>query len=77
MAIIMIYSRLFMLSLAKPQRYIEVFLSQGVGMGLGLGLSFVPAVSVIVHHYRRSKVLVTGIVLSGSSLGAVIFPISA
>lgn len=65
-----------MLSLVKPQQYIQVFLSQGVGMGLGLGLSFVPAVSVVVHHFRGSKVLVTGIIMSGSSLGAAVFPIS-
>lgn len=66
-----------MLSLAKPQRYFEVFLSQGVGMGLGLGLVFVPTISVVVHHFRQSKVMATGVVMSGSSLGAVVFPISA
>jgi len=66
---------LFLLSLAKPQKYFQVFLSQGVGMGIGLGLTFVPTVSLTVHHFRRRKVLATGIVMSGSSLGAVIFPI--
>jgi len=66
---------LFLLSLAKPQQYFQVFLSQGVGMGIGLGLTFVPTVSLTVHHFRRRRVLATGIVMSGSSLGAVVFPL--
>ncbi|CAA7270135.1 unnamed protein product [Cyclocybe aegerita] len=66
---------LFMLSLAKPQEYYQVFLSQGVGMGLGLGFTFVPTVSIVVHHFRRRKALATGVALSGSSIGAIIFPI--
>uniref|UniRef100_A0A8H7XS38 Uncharacterized protein n=1 Tax=Psilocybe cubensis TaxID=181762 RepID=A0A8H7XS38_PSICU len=67
---------LFMLSLVKPQHYAQVFLSQGVGMGVGLGLTFVPTVSSIVHHFQKRKVLATGIVMSGSSLGGIVFPIS-
>jgi len=66
---------LFLLSLAKPQKYFQVFLSQGLGMGIGLGLTFVPTVSLTVHHFRRRKVLATGIVMSGSSLGAIVFPL--
>ncbi|KDR74762.1 hypothetical protein GALMADRAFT_157350 [Galerina marginata CBS 339.88] len=66
---------LFLLSLAKPQQYFQVFLSQGVGMGIGLGFTFVPTVSIVVHHFNRKKVLATGIVMSGTSLGAVVFPI--
>ncbi|KAF9554461.1 MFS general substrate transporter [Agrocybe pediades] len=66
---------LFLLSLTKPQRYFEVFLSQGVGMGIGAGLTFIATVSISVHHFRRRKALATGIVMSGSSIGAVIYPI--
>ncbi|KAF8148395.1 MFS general substrate transporter [Crassisporium funariophilum] len=66
---------LFMLSLAKPQQYHQVFLSQGLGMGLGLGFTFVPTISIAVHHFRRRKALATGVILSGSSAGAVVFPI--
>jgi len=73
-SIIFVFS-LFMLSLAKPQQYFEVFLSQGLGLGIGLGCTFIPTVSIAVHHFSRRKVLATGIVMSGSSLGAVIFPI--
>ena len=68
--------RLFLLSLAKPQKYVQVFLSHGVGMGLGVGLTFVATVSLSSHHFRRRRSLATGIIMSGNSLGAAIFPIS-
>jgi hypothetical protein len=45
-------------------------------MGVGLGFTFVPTVSVTVHHFKRRRALATGVALSGSSTGAVIFPIS-
>jgi len=45
-------------------------------MGLGIGLSFIATLSITTHHFRRRKALVTGIAMSGSSVGAVIFPIS-
>jgi MFS family permease len=66
---------LFMLSLSKPEKYYQVFLSQGVGMGLGLGFTFVPTISILIHHFHRRKALATGIALSGTSTGALIFPI--
>ncbi|KAF9471158.1 MFS general substrate transporter [Pholiota conissans] len=66
---------LFMLSLAKPEKYYQVFLSQGIGMGLGLGFLFVPTLSILVHHFKHRKALATGIALSGSSTGALVFPI--
>jgi len=67
---------LFLSSLAKPQQYVQVFLSQGVGMGIGAGLTFIPTVSIGVHHFRRRKAFATGIIMSGSSIGAVVYPIS-
>ncbi|PPQ75778.1 hypothetical protein CVT24_002639 [Panaeolus cyanescens] len=73
-SIIFVFS-LFMLSLAQPQKYYQIFLSQAVGLGIGLGLTFVPAASIAVHHFKRRKALATGVALSGSSLGAVVFPI--
>ncbi|KAJ7346299.1 MFS general substrate transporter [Mycena albidolilacea] len=65
----------FMLSLAKPNQYYQIFLAQGVGMGVGLGLTFLPTLGIVVHHFRRKRGLASGIVLSGSSVGATIFPI--
>jgi len=66
---------IFMLSLAKPQQYYQIFLAQGVGMGLGLGLMFIPAVSVVAHHFRKRRATAMGIVVSGSSCGGIVFPI--
>jgi hypothetical protein len=70
--------RLFMLSLAKPHQYYQVFLSQGVGMGIGVGLVFTPTLSNISHIFyaRKSRALATGVALSGTSVGALSFPIS-
>jgi MFS family permease len=65
-----------MLSLAKPLQYYQIFLSQGVGMGIGVGFTFTPTLSNISHQFYERKALAVGIILSGSSVGAMIFPIS-
>ncbi|KAF7370664.1 MFS general substrate transporter [Mycena sanguinolenta] len=65
----------FMLSLAKPLQYYQIFLSQGVGMGTGLGLTFVPTASIAVHYFNKRRGLASGVALSGSALGATVFPI--
>ncbi|KAJ7892922.1 MFS general substrate transporter [Mycena olivaceomarginata] len=66
---------LFMLSLAKPMQYYQIFLSQGLGMGIGLGLTFVPACGISSHHFAKRRALATGIALSGTSAGGTVFPI--
>jgi len=66
---------LFMLSLAKEDHYYQIFLSQGVGMGLALGLTFIPTVSITTHHFSKRRALASGISLSGSAVGAIVFPI--
>ncbi|KAI0633743.1 MFS general substrate transporter [Trametes polyzona] len=66
---------LFMLSLAKPQKYYQVLLSQGVGMGLGAGLVYVPSVAVLSQYFAKRRALTMTIVASGSSLGSIIHPI--
>ncbi|KZV93944.1 MFS general substrate transporter [Exidia glandulosa HHB12029] len=64
---------LFMLSLADPAQYYQVFLSQGVTCGLGLGLVFLPTLGVISHHFLRRRALAVGIAFTGSSVGGVVF----
>ncbi|KAI0310455.1 major facilitator superfamily domain-containing protein [Amylostereum chailletii] len=66
---------LFMLSLAHPDKYYQVFLSQGVGMGIGSGLLYVPAMAVQAHHWRKWRSLAMGFVITGSAVGGIIFPI--
>ncbi|KAJ7461837.1 MFS general substrate transporter [Mycena galericulata] len=80
--IIFVFS-VFMLSLAKPFQYYQASIEsdlifrahQGVGMGIGLGFTFVPTVSITVHHFAKRRGLASGVALSGSSVGATVFPI--
>ncbi|KAJ3782744.1 MFS general substrate transporter [Lentinula aff. detonsa] len=65
----------FLLSLAQPHHYYQNFLAQGVGMGIGMGIIFLPTLSVTAHYFKRKRGLVMGIILSGSSVGAVVYPI--
>jgi MFS family permease len=65
---------LFMLSLTKNQYY-QAFLAQGVGLGIGLGCMFLPATSVISHWFQHKRAYAVGIVIGGSSIGGVVFPI--
>ncbi|KAF7371128.1 MFS general substrate transporter [Mycena sanguinolenta] len=65
----------FMLSLCKENHYYQIFLAQGVGMGIGLGLTMLPSISIVVHHFKRHRGLTSGIVLSGTSIGATLFSI--
>jgi MFS family permease len=45
-------------------------------MGIGLGLTFVPTLSITVHYFNKRRGLASGVALSGSALGATVFPIS-
>lgn len=66
---------MFMVSLAHPDKYYQVFLSQGVGLGIGAGLLYVPSMAVQSHHWRTYRALAMGVVTTGSSIGGIIFPI--
>ncbi|KAF7373785.1 MFS general substrate transporter [Mycena sanguinolenta] len=44
-------------------------------MGIGSALTFLPSITVLYHHFKRHHGLASGIALSGSSIGAAIFPI--
>ncbi|KAG2055978.1 MFS general substrate transporter [Suillus hirtellus] len=66
---------LFMLSLAKPNQYYQIFLTQGLGSGIALGLLYIPSLAIVSHYFRRKRTLVMAFVTMGSSLGAIIHPI--
>ncbi|KAH7915198.1 major facilitator superfamily domain-containing protein [Hygrophoropsis aurantiaca] len=66
---------LFMLSLAKPGHYYQVFLTLGVGSGIAEGFLYVPSMAVISHYFQSRRTLVMAFVASGSSFGAVMHPI--
>lgn len=44
-----------MLSLAKPENYYQVFLSQGVGMGIGTGMLYMPLSGVVANHFTQRR----------------------
>lgn len=46
-----------------------------VCMGTGLGLIFAPSLSCVGSYYLKRRVLMLGLVSSGSSIFAVVFPI--
>ncbi|KAI0319669.1 major facilitator superfamily domain-containing protein [Amylostereum chailletii] len=66
---------LFMLSIAHPTRYYQIFLAQGIGMGLGAGLIYIPSIAIQSHHWGSRRPLALGIIFSGSSVGGVVLPI--
>ncbi|PAV14623.1 MFS general substrate transporter [Pyrrhoderma noxium] len=64
---------LMMLSLSKT--YYQIFLSHGLGLGIGIALQFYPLLAVPNHWFMKRRAYVLGIVVAGSSLSGVIFPI--
>ncbi|KIJ63065.1 hypothetical protein HYDPIDRAFT_113601 [Hydnomerulius pinastri MD-312] len=66
---------LFMLSLAHPGRYYQIFLAQGLGSGIAQGLMFVPSLAVLSQHFRQRKTLVMAIVMSGATIGGAVYTI--
>lgn len=66
---------LFMLSLAKPNGYYQIFLSQGIGSGIAIGITNVPSIAVVSHHFQRRRAFVMGLVVVGASMGSILNPI--
>jgi len=73
-SVVLVFS-LFMVSIAHPDKFYQIYLAQGLCMGIGSGLLYVPAVAVQAHYWRDRRALAMGIVVSGSSIGGIIFPI--
>ncbi|KAJ7631896.1 major facilitator superfamily domain-containing protein [Mycena polygramma] len=66
---------IFLLSLAQPGHFYQVFLAQAVGMGVFPALIFLPSFTIVSHHFKRRRALAMGIVTSGAACGGVAFPI--
>jgi len=65
----------FMLSLAHFDKYYQLFLAQGLGVGIGIGLLFLPALAIQGHYWKKRRALAMGLVLTGSAVGGVVYPI--
>ncbi|KAF5388780.1 hypothetical protein D9757_005673 [Collybiopsis confluens] len=63
---------LFMLSLAKPGEFYQIFLAQGVGAGLAIGTLYVPGLAVVSQYFYKRRTLAMAIVASGSGVGAAL-----
>ncbi|KAI1416462.1 MFS general substrate transporter [Hypoxylon sp. FL1857] len=55
--------------------YPWIFLSFGVALGLGCGLLYVPAQAIVQTYFTKKGPLATGISMSGSSIGGIIYPV--
>jgi MFS family permease len=64
---------LMMLSLCSE--YYQFFLAQSVLMGSSVVFLQTPAFAVMGHYFDKRRAAALGIVVSGSSIGGVIFPI--
>jgi predicted MFS family arabinose efflux permease len=65
---------MFMTSLCKA--YYQFFLTEGFLLGVGIAFLFCPAMATVPLHFKANRGLALGIVVSGSSLGGVIWPIA-
>ena len=56
-------------------KYYQLLLAQGICSPLGAAAVLYPAMSTVVTWFHKKRALALGIMVSGSSLGGVIFPI--
>ncbi|GJJ08569.1 hypothetical protein Clacol_002788 [Clathrus columnatus] len=66
---------LMLISICEQDRPYQFFLVQGVLFGVGNSMIFTPAVAVTGHWFRRQRAYAMGVIVAGSSLGGVIYPI--
>jgi len=65
---------LALLSFIGEEQLGAILACQSIGMGIGIGLVFVPTAIIPLYYFKRRKGLAMGIVISGGSLGGMIFP---
>jgi predicted MFS family arabinose efflux permease len=65
---------MFMTSLCKI--YYQFFLAEGFLLGIGIAFLFCPAMATVPLYFKVNRGLALGIVVSGSSLGGVIWPVA-
>lgn len=64
---------IMMISLCKE--YWQFMLAQGVLLGMVLGVLMFPALAAVSQYFEKKKSAAFGLVVSGSSIGGVVFPI--
>ncbi|GJJ14671.1 hypothetical protein Clacol_008937 [Clathrus columnatus] len=63
-SILLVFS-MFMLSLAHPHHYYEVFLPQALGQGIAMGCMFLPSVTILAQYFSVRRSIVMGLGVSG------------
>ncbi|EPQ30089.1 uncharacterized protein PFL1_02206 [Pseudozyma flocculosa PF-1] len=56
-------------------KFWQFFLVQGILQGLALSGSLTPPIACAIHHFREKKGIAIALIVSGSSLGGVVWPI--
>lgn len=64
-----------MMMLSLCTQYWEVMLAQGICVGIGAGLLLVPSNATVSLYFSTRKGRAQGVASTGSSIGAVIYPI--
>jgi MFS family permease len=54
----------------------QFLLAQGVLLGISMGLATWPMVALVGQYFKRSRAAATGVVVAGSSLGGIVWPIA-
>jgi MFS family permease len=72
-AVIYVFA-LMMTSICKE--YWQFMLAQGVLAGIGMSLLQVPAFAAVSQYFHKKRAAALGIVVSGSSIGGIVFPIA-
>jgi predicted MFS family arabinose efflux permease len=58
------------------KEYWQLFLAQGLLLGIGIAFIVLPGFTTPAQHFAKSRGMALGIVVSGSSLGGVVWPIA-
>ncbi|KAJ6453179.1 major facilitator superfamily domain-containing protein [Mycena sanguinolenta] len=66
---------LCMLSITKPEQIYQQFLTQAILFALGAPFSFLPAMAVCAHWFKRRLAFAIGFPVGSASLGGIIYPI--
>ncbi|KAF9049447.1 major facilitator superfamily domain-containing protein [Rhodocollybia butyracea] len=66
---------LFLLSVTQPQQIYQQFLCQSVLFSIGAAFGFFPALALMSHWFKFKMRYAVGCIISGSSIGGIIYPI--
>jgi len=64
-----------MMMISLCHSFWQFLLAQGILLGVSMALTTWPMVALVGQYFKRSRAAATGIVIAGSSLGGIIWPI--